>query len=59
MVFYKKINKIKKLESIWLDILDLVVYILNICYFCLDKNNFNFGNLIFCFFEILIRFLWE
>lgn len=59
MAPYKKINKTKKLESIWPDISDLVVHILNTCYSCSDKNNFNPGNLIFCSSEILIRFLWE
>lgn len=55
MVTYKK-NKNKKLESIWPDISDLVVHILNICYSCSDKNNFNPSNLIFCSSKILIRF---
>lgn len=57
MVPYKNKNKNEKLESIWPDISDLVVHILNTCYSYSDKNNFNPGNLIFCSSEILIRFL--
>lgn len=59
MVLYKKKNKNKKLESIWPDISDLVVQILNTYYSCSDKNNFNPSNLISCSSEILITFLWK